>query len=42
MLNKNEKDRDYTVTPKSDIWAIGITLFRLIFNKMPFSGETKA
>ena len=42
MLNKNEKDRDYSVSPKSDIWAIGITLFWLIFNKMPFAGQSKS
>lgn len=41
MLKKNEKDRDYTSSPKSDIWSLGITLFRLVFNKMPFEGETK-
>lgn len=41
MLIKNEKERDLTVSPKSDIWAMGITLFRFLFGKMPFSGETK-
>ena len=41
MLNKNEQMRDYTVSPNSDIWAIGVTLFKILFNKMPFTGENK-
>lgn len=41
MLAQDESKRDYTAHPKSDIWALGVTLYKLCFNKVPFSGEIK-
>lgn len=42
MLRKVEEEWDYTVTPKSDIYSMGVTLYKLVTNKMPFWGEKKS
>jgi len=34
-------NRGSVASPAMDVWAIGIMLFCMIFNKYPFSGTTK-
>ncbi len=34
-------NRQSTASPAMDVWAIGIMLFCMIFNKFPFSGASK-
>jgi serine/threonine protein kinase len=33
--------RNSTAAPSMDVWAIGIMMYCMLFNRLPFNGETK-
>ena len=36
------EDGDKSVHPKKDVWALGVTIYKLLFNKTPFEGPSRA